>query len=217
MKVTIKEDDGDSQGENEQRDEDEEDKYSDVEEEEKKKTAEINSKIKTAKCMQNESEDSSKIVTKTDINPTATSSGISEGSSQQKLSRALKDRAIVAKQTPQESCTEEEDEIEDIASSPERDFTEEKTHTTTNTIERANTFKIQSIVPKDIEMKKELMSFIAYNLHLENTVKLITSSKAVNFSNDSNDKNRIYMSGTSIMSMKLTVSLAQSRKLCEQL
>jgi hypothetical protein len=72
-------------------------------------------------------------------------------------------------------------------------------------------------VPKDIETRKELMSFIAYQLHLENTCKLITSSKAVNFNGDPNEKNRIYMSGTSIMSMKLTVSLAQSRKLCEQL
>ena len=81
MKVDIKEDDGDSMGESGQRDDDEEDKYSDVEDEQKQMSAAINSKIKTAKYMRNDEEDSSKVATKIDINPTATSSGLSDVSS----------------------------------------------------------------------------------------------------------------------------------------
>jgi len=52
------------------------------------------------------------------------------------------------------------------------------------------------------------MSFVAYNNYLENCCKLITCSKAVNFNDNPNEKNRLYLSGTSMMSMKLTVSLA---------
>lgn len=36
--------------------------------------------------------------------------------------------------------------------------------------------KIQGVVPKDIESKKEMMSFIAYVHNLESSVKLLTWS-----------------------------------------
>lgn len=75
--------------------------------------------------------------------------------------------------------------------------------------------KIEGIIPKDIEQRKEIMSFIAYAQHIENTCKLITSSKSISLC-ENVDKNRIYLSGTSIMSTKLTVSLANCRKICEQ-
>jgi len=58
------------------------------------------------------------------------------------------------------------------------------------------------------------MSFIAYPPHLENACKLISSSKLVSFSEGAHDKTRIYLSGQSIMSTKLTVSLTMSKKLC---
>ena len=62
------------------------------------------------------------------------------------------------------------------------------------------------------------MSFIAYAQHLEMTCKLITCSKQIILNeNGALDKNRIYLSGTSIMSTKLTVSLAQRNKYCELL
>lgn len=160
-----------------------------------------------------------KTINKTEANPTtAGSSGISEGSSQQKLSRALIDKKAVAKQhIKSESGSEEEDEEEEteneILSSPERESNNEENKYK----ERVGTIKIHSIAPKDIEMKKELMSYVAYNTHLENCCKLITCSKSVNFSDNPNDKNRVYMSGNAIMSMKLTVSLAQSKKHCDQL
>ena len=57
------------------------------------------------------------------------------------------------------------------------------------------------------------MSFIAYAQHLEATCKLITSSKSIALC-ESMDKNRIYLSGTTIMSTKLTVSLANCNKVC---
>lgn len=78
--------------------------------------------------------------------------------------------------------------------------------------------KIQGIVPKDIDLKKEMLSFIAYPPNLEAACKLLSQNKTVSL-NDGPvyNKNRIFVSGTSIMSTKLTVSLAQSRKLCEDL
>jgi len=65
-----------------------------------------------------------------------------------------------------------------------------------------------------LELKKEIMSFIAYPFHLENSVKLITCNKLVNLSEGINDKPRIYLSGTSIMSIKLNVSTENSKKIC---
>lgn len=77
--------------------------------------------------------------------------------------------------------------------------------------------KISGVIPKDIESKKEMMSFITYPQHLEYACKLISNSKAVCLTEGTHDKNRIYLSGTSIMSTKLNVSLAQSRKICEEI
>ena len=77
--------------------------------------------------------------------------------------------------------------------------------------------RIEGVVPKDMESKKDMMSFIAYAQHLENSCKLISSSKLINLSDGPNDKNRIYMSGAATMSTKLTASLAQSRKICDGL
>ena len=107
----------------------------------------------------------------------------------------------------EEESLSEEDETEPL-SSPERMNTPDKDDIIKNK-------KIEGIVPKDIEQRKEIMSFIAYAQHIESTCKLITSSKSINLC-DNTDKNRIYLSGTSIMSYKLTVSLANCRKICEQ-
>ena len=60
------------------------------------------------------------------------------------------------------------------------------------------------------------MSFIAYAQNLEMACRMVSYSKQVNLTENHNDKNRIYLSGTSIMSTKLTVSMAQCKKLCEQ-
>ena len=75
----------------------------------------------------------------------------------------------------------------------------------------------QGVVPKDIEQRKEMMSFIAYANNLECSCKLISSSKQVQFSENPHEKNRIYLSGTSIMSTKLPVGLAHCKKICDQL
>ena len=40
-------------------------------------------------------------------------------------------------------------------------------------------FNMNGVVPKDLESKKEMMSFIAYAQHLEQCCKLITCSKQV--------------------------------------
>ena len=61
------------------------------------------------------------------------------------------------------------------------------------------------------------MSFIAYALHLETAAKLISCNKLVCFSDNPHDKNRIYLSGTSIMSVKLTVGKAACIAQCEVL
>ena len=78
----------------------------------------------------------------------------------------------------------------------------------------AKRLKIEGIIPKDIEQKKEMMSFIGYPSNLENACKFLSCNKFVSFSEGPHDKNRIFISGTTIMSTKLTVSLAQSAKLC---
>tara|TARA_B110000285_G_C15057616_1_gene580507 strand:+ start:228 stop:1040 length:813 start_codon:yes stop_codon:yes gene_type:complete len=78
-------------------------------------------------------------------------------------------------------------------------------------------FKIEGIVPKDIEQKKEMMSFIGYPSHIENACKYLSCNKLMTFNEGPHDKNRIFISGNSIMSTKLTVSLAMSAKLCSQL
>ena len=80
----------------------------------------------------------------------------------------------------------------------------------------AKSYRIQGIVPKDIESKKELMSFILYGQNLESTVKLLTYSKAISLVEGQHEKNRQYLSGTSIMSTKLPTGLAHCKKVCEQ-
>ena len=78
--------------------------------------------------------------------------------------------------------------------------------------------KVQGIVPKDIEQKKEMMSFIAYPPNLEAACRLLSQNKSIQLQEGPTyNKNRIFVSGTSIWSTKLTVSLAQSRKLCRDL
>lgn len=72
----------------------------------------------------------------------------------------------------------------------------------------------KGVIPKDLETKKEIMSFIVYPQHLENACKLFSCNKIVSFGDSSNDKNRIFMSGNTIMSTKLTVSMQNSKKLC---
>jgi hypothetical protein len=75
--------------------------------------------------------------------------------------------------------------------------------------------KKEGVVPKDLESKKEIMSFIAYANNLEQTCKLLTFNKQVGLAE--NDTNRLYLSGTSIMSIKLPVSKAYCNDLCCQL
>ena len=109
----------------------------------------------------------------------------------------------------------EGDEEDSGPSSPEKEG--EGEHSSRHGHTRSVYKKIQGIVPKDVETKKEMMSFIAYPQHLEASCKLLSCSKAINFTETNHDKNRIFVSGTSIMSTKLHVSLAQSRKLCDEL
>jgi len=45
----------------------------------------------------------------------------------------------------------------------------------------------------------------------------LSCSKLINITDGYNDKNRIYLSGTAIMSSKLLVGKEHSRKLCMQL
>jgi len=61
-----------------------------------------------------------------------------------------------------------------------------------------------------------MMGFIAYAQNVENTVKLITFNKNLNL-NEPHDKNRIFVTGTSIMSQKVPTSLAAQNKAAEQL
>ena len=61
-----------------------------------------------------------------------------------------------------------------------------------------------------------MMGFIAYAHHIENSCKLLSFSKTVQF-NEAHDKNRIFVTGTSIMSTKLPTSQQAIAKVCEQL
>lgn len=94
--------------------------------------------------------------------------------------------------TTKEDESQSEDSCEDSAESP-----------TPN--KKSKLF--DGVVPKDLEQKKEIMSFIAYPSNLENACKIISCNKMVNFTEGPNDKNRIFVSGNTIMSTKLTVSL----------
>ena len=77
--------------------------------------------------------------------------------------------------------------------------------------------QIQGVVPKDMESKKEMMSFIGYSQHLEDCCRFMTFSKLIHLNDGPNDKNRIFISGTSVMSTKMTTTAGQSKKLCDEL
>ena len=109
---------------------------------------------------------------------------------------------------------ENEDDSSEKGGSPER-LVEEDIK-----IEQGKTGynKIRGVIPKDIENKKEMLSFIAYPPHIENTCKLVSQNKMCSYSQDGHhDKNRIFVSGTSIMSTKLHVGKEHATKLCDQL
>ena len=74
----------------------------------------------------------------------------------------------------------------------------------------------KGVVPKDMDAMKEYMSFVAYGHHLENTCKMASCNKQF-YLNDGDDKNRLYCTGQTMMSAKLSVNMANSRKLCEDL
>lgn len=100
---------------------------------------------------------------------------------------------------------DEEDENE--SKSPEVKFDDD--YHEKHGISKSAYKKIQGIVPKDIEAKKEILSFIAYPPNLEFACKLLSQNKQIALQEGpSYNKNRIFVSGTSIMSTKLTVSLA---------
>ena len=61
-----------------------------------------------------------------------------------------------------------------------------------------------------------MMGFIAYAQNLEQTVKLLTFCKNVNF-NEAHDKNRIFVTGTAMMSTKLSTSAAAIQKATDAL
>ena len=78
--------------------------------------------------------------------------------------------------------------------------------------------KVQGISLKDIDAKKEILSFIAYPQNLEVACKMLSQNKLVTLQEGPiYNKNRIFISGSALMSNKLIVSLPQSIKLCEQL
>ena len=60
------------------------------------------------------------------------------------------------------------------------------------------------------------MSFIAYAGNLEQTARLISFNKNINL-NDAHDKNRIFVTGHSIMSQKLSSTDKSINKACENL
>ena len=56
-----------------------------------------------------------------------------------------------------------------------------------------------------------MMGFIAYAQNIENSIRLITFSKNANL-NEPHDKNRIFVTGLSMMSTKLSISKAAQEK-----
>lgn len=62
-----------------------------------------------------------------------------------------------------------------------------------------------------------MMSFIAYPNNIENACKLLSCNKTINFYEGPNDKNRIFVCGTHIMSTKLSVSLENCKKICNKI
>jgi len=60
------------------------------------------------------------------------------------------------------------------------------------------------------------MGFIAYAHNIENTVKLMSFSKLIQL-NEPHEKNRIFVTGQSMMSTKINSSSASVAKICDQL
>lgn len=113
---------------------------------------------------------------------------------------------------------EEYDEEDEKESNGSADFKNEDDDPEKGGHSKSANRKVQGIAPKDLELKKELLSFIAYPPNLESACKLLSQNKTIALQEGpAYNKNRIFVSGTSIMSTKLTVSLAQSRRLCEEL
>ena len=77
---------------------------------------------------------------------------------------------------------------------------------------------MQGVNPKHLDdhERSQMMGFIAYAGNIDNTCKLISFSKAVQL-NDQTDKNRIFVTGTSIMSTKLPTTMPAVIKVCDQL
>ena len=61
-----------------------------------------------------------------------------------------------------------------------------------------------------------MMGFIAYAQNIENTVKLMTFNKNTTL-NDAHDKNRIFVTGNTMFSAKLSTSKAAQDKVIDQL
>jgi hypothetical protein len=81
--------------------------------------------------------------------------------------------------SPELEEDEEEDE-EDIsrASSPDGHDSQDQEYDIDAEIDVKKMYRnIKGVVPKDLESKKEIMSFIAYPFHLENACKLISCNK----------------------------------------
>jgi hypothetical protein len=112
--------------------------------------------------------------------------------------------------TPVRVAADDEEESEEVSEEEEEEENDDEKKS-------LRPKAIVGVIPKDIEKSKEIMSFIAYAQHLETACKLISCNKNTSFVDNPTDKNRIYLSGTSIMSTKLTVSMEHCRKICGQL
>ena len=75
---------------------------------------------------------------------------------------------------------------------------------------------IQGVNPKHLDdyERSSMMGFIAYAQNLDNSCKLLSFNKAMKL-NEVQDKNRIFVTGTSIMSTKLPTSKAAVAKVCD--
>ena len=148
----------------------------------------------------NYSEDETKKKINTNTATTAVSSG-NASEEAEKSSQAPKKLRTPAKDERDESNSEDS-ENDDYVESPSPG-------------EKSNLFK--GVIPKDLDTKKEMMSFIVYPQNLENACKLISCNKVVSFGDGPHEKNRIFMSGSTIMSTKLTISMQNSKRVCDQI
>ena len=144
------------------------------------------------------SEDEAK---KKTIQQNTTTTAISSGNASEETEKSSLAKKAV---TPIKDETLSEDSGEDSAESP-------------SASPDKNCKLFEGVIPKDLEQKKEMMSFIAYPQNLENACKLIACNKAVSFAEGPHDKHRIFVSGSTIMSTKLTVSIQNCKRVCEQI